>query len=287
MSDQIQTSLEPSGNTKTDGKVKKRPAASKKWCFTLNNWLEVQLDYILSCLTPEDEYCIGKEVGENGTPHLQGFINFTKACRPMEKFKKCKEIHWEKCRGNFKQNIEYCMKDGDYLTNITINKLRLTQPLKLITEFRPYQKWIIENIVEKEPDDRTIYWFYEETGNVGKTQLCKYLCAKHGAVILEGKKNDILFCAAQFESEIYLYDIERSIEDYVSYSSIEKIKNGLYMCSKYESKAIVRNSPHVIIFANFYPDTCKLSADRWEIYKITSNYKLIRDGTMDDHQIIG
>ena len=41
------------------------------------------------------------------------------------------------------------------------------------------------------------------------------------------------------------------------------------MCAKYESKPICRNSPHVIIFANFEPDLDKLSNDRWIIKKIS------------------
>ena len=58
------------------------------------------------------------------------------------------------------------------------------------------------------------------------------------------------------------------MEDYVSYGSIEKIKNGYFMCSKYESKPIVRNSPHVFIFANFEPELDALSLDRWHIVNL-------------------
>lgn len=261
------------GNTKPEQSEEKRIAASKKWCFTLNNWLQGSLDLILSKIQ-KDEYLIGKEIGENGTPHLQGYIKFKTKSRPMEKFKEIPQIHWEKCKGTEIDNIKYCSKDGDYVTNIPMNKIRaVTRELDLITELRPYQQFIVD-LIKEEPDNRTIYWFYEETGNVGKTQLSKYLTAKYGAVPLEGKKNDILYCAAEFESEIYIYDIERSIEDYVSYSSIEKIKNGYFMCAKYESKPICRNSPHVIIFANFLPDAEQLSLDRWCIYNITEKWTL-------------
>ena len=40
------------------------------------------------------------------------------------------------------------------------------------------------------------------------------------------------------------------------------------MCSKYESKPVIRNSPHVIVFANFEPDKSALSEDRWLILNI-------------------
>ena len=58
------------------------------------------------------------------------------------------------------------------------------------------------------------------------------------------------------------------MEEYVSYGAIEKIKNGYYMCSKYESKPIIRNPPHIIIMANFEPDYEALSKDRWIVIAI-------------------
>ena len=102
----------------------------------------------------------------------------------------------------------------------------------------------------------------------GKTTFCKYLCAKYNGIVIEGKKNDILYVAAEYESDLYIMDIERTAEDYVSYASIEKIKNGLYMSGKFEGRMIIRNCPHVIIFANFEPDIEALSKDRWHIVNL-------------------
>ena len=103
---------------------------------------------------------------------------------------------------------------------------------------------------------------------MGKTCFGKYLCANHGAIPIDGKKNDILYCCAEFESDIYIFDFERSREDFTPYGAMEKVKDGLYMCAKYESKPIIRNSPHMIVFANFEPDTEQLSLDRWVIKRI-------------------
>lgn len=130
-----------------------------------------------------------------------------------------------------------------------------------------WQLKVIE-IISSEPDDRTINWFWEPNGESGKTCFSKYLCHKYEAIMLEGKKNDILYCAAEHDSELYIWDLERSMEKFVSYSALEKIKNGLYMCSKYKSKPIIRNCPHIIVFANFEPDESKLSKDRWNIVRI-------------------
>jgi hypothetical protein len=57
---------------------------------------------------------IGKEVGENGTPHLQGFMQFPerKSLRQMKKL--CDKSHFEKTKGSIDQNYAYCTKDGNF-----------------------------------------------------------------------------------------------------------------------------------------------------------------------------
>ena len=50
--------------------------------------------------------------------------------------------------------------------------------------------------------------------------------------------------------------------------SIEEIKNGCFASSKYESKMVIMNSPHILCFANELPDTQKLSRDRWNLHDL-------------------
>lgn len=256
--------MEPAGTAK--GGNTKAPLArgsyGKKWTFTLNNYSEEQYKYIKNLCGTNGTYILGREVGENGTPHIQGYFECNKRIRAIQFFG-MKEIHFEIAKGNREQNITYCSKDGSFETNFKLKK-----PLKLIENLKPWQL-VVENIVKSEPDERSIYWFWEETGNTGKTVLTKYLCHKYDAVPVEGKKQDILYVCAEFESNCYIFDLSRTTEDQKGiYDSIEKVKNGLYMCGKYESKPIIRNCPHVIIFANFHPDETKLSADRWQIFNI-------------------
>lgn len=254
------------GNTKLPkSTVKNRINQAIRWCFTLNNWTEPEFNTIIEILNLKCKcYIIGKETGESGTPHLQGYIELLKKGRPTE-LKLTNRIHWECAKGNKEQNITYCSKENNFVTK----DIKVKKPLKILSEsmLYEYQKKIIE-FIKNEPNDRSIYWFYEPDGNVGKTSLCKYLIHHFNAVLLDGKKNDILYCASENDSELYIYDIPRSYEGFVSYDAIEKIKNGLYMTGKYESKTICRNSPHLLVFANFKPETHKLSLDRWIIYKI-------------------
>jgi len=259
-------STKGSNGSKADGNTK-RPPPSKLWCFTLNNYTDKEYTELIDFFGSKHTYYVGKEVGAEGTPHLQGFVKFQFKCRPLETKDErlSKRIHWEKCKGNEQQNIDYCSKEGNYITNYPVPK-----PVKTLyrSQLYAWQRGIEDICVEMEPDDRKIYWFYEYEGGTGKTSLAKYLSIKYGAVPVEGKKNDILYCCAMFEAPIYIFDFERSMEEFISYGALEKIKNGYFMCSKYESKPIIRNSPHIICFANFRPEKAKLSADRWMIYEI-------------------
>jgi hypothetical protein len=60
--------------------------SGKHWCFTLNNYTGDNLKRLDSLVETEEivTYLIyGREVGESGTPHLQGFISFSKAVRML------------------------------------------------------------------------------------------------------------------------------------------------------------------------------------------------------------
>lgn len=284
-------STEALGNTKPKPKVQE--PAKNRFCMTLNNYSEKEYRELINYFSADstNKWIIGKEIGDiEKTEHLQIYVNFGKRKRFTEIKKINSRLHIEACKGSEDDNIAYCSKDNNYASH----GLKIKKPLKII----PYEKlydWqkMVVDMVKTEPDDRTINWFWEKNGNVGKTQLCKYLVFHHNAYLVEGKKNDILFAASEVDSEIYIFDFERTIEGFVSYSAIEKIKNGLYMSGKYESKSICRNSPHIFIFANFPPETDSLSKDRWNIVnldrwkkktdlsKLTENEKIIKETEID------
>lgn len=89
--------------------------AAKNWCFTLNNYTNEEVEK-LSSLGDNVVYCVfGKEVGDNGTPHLQGFISFKTRIR-MGPVKAIigERAHVEVAR-DIPASIKYCKKDGNFI----------------------------------------------------------------------------------------------------------------------------------------------------------------------------
>lgn len=89
-----------------------RSVLRKHWCFTWNNYPE-DCDEKLKALLDEGKviYLIyQREVGESGTPHLQGFLTYSKRVRLSALKKIDDSIHFEPAQ-NVKASINYCKKD--------------------------------------------------------------------------------------------------------------------------------------------------------------------------------
>jgi len=257
-------------------KLKINPA--KRWAFTLNHWTDEEFDYICSIVPVMCDFgIIAKETGDTGTPHLQGYIEFKTKARPLSVFK-TKRIHWEVAKGNRSQNIVYCSKQNPVWDWGMPPK---PKPVKIITELRPFQL-DIEKIILEEPDDRTIHWYYDAVGNIGKSAFIKYCVVKHNVLFIAGGKYgdimNIVFNTDMDKVNCVMLDIPRANEGNVSYASLESIKNGLICNYKFETGFKAFNSPHIIVFANFAPKHAyKLSADRWKITNLGPPTPIVYD----------
>lgn len=239
-----------------------------KYDFVVNNYTASELSNV--CQVCQDicvKFIVAEEVGEQGTPHLQGYLHLKKKQRytGLAKLPGFARASFRACR-NEQALIDYCRKDGKYTEG------GFPKPIKIIQELRPWQK-NVEDIFLTEPDDRKINWYWEETGNIGKSALVKYMVVKHGCLFCDGgKKADLInlvFNADMDKCRAIIWDIPRCAEGKISYSTLESIKNGLICNTKYETGVKVFNSPHIFVFANFPPDDeSQLSQDRWLITKI-------------------
>lgn len=264
------------GNTISPPPCKKRRiSGAKRWPFTWNNYPE---DWLAQMAPGLDgcEWIVGFEVGASGTPHLQGYVEFPTKVRPIGYKGFPKEIHWgdadgKPCKGDRAHNVKYCSKDGKVEPQST-----LKPPREVV--FPPMDKdWEIEilNIISEEPDDRTIYWYWSEAGNLGKTTFCKFLCIKHKACLLSGKGADVRNGALTWKKDmgeyprVCVFPVPRSFNsEYLSYEAMENVKDALFYSGKYEGGTVADPCPHLFVFANFPPDEDKMSTDRWVIRNI-------------------
>lgn len=87
---------------------------SRSWCFTINHYDEEDGARIQE-MTARYRYIVaGKEVGESGTPHIQGYVYLKNAMTMGALSRLLPRAHLEMARGTPQQAADYCKKDGDY-----------------------------------------------------------------------------------------------------------------------------------------------------------------------------
>lgn len=92
----------------------KKMSRCRGYVFTLNNWTEEEVEKLRQ--QAGYKYLIfGREVGENGTPHLQGYV-YWKAAKTFSACKKAlgSRYHIEAQKGSCEQAIDYCKKENNY-----------------------------------------------------------------------------------------------------------------------------------------------------------------------------
>lgn len=83
------------------------------WCITINNYDLSTLPAMFE--SPDILYSIrGLEVGESGTPHVQGYVCFRNKSSLAKVRRLFLGCHAEPKRGTVQQAIDYCKKDGSF-----------------------------------------------------------------------------------------------------------------------------------------------------------------------------
>lgn len=240
----------------------------RAWSFTWNNYTLDSIDTLTQKLK-NVEYVFQEETGANGTRHLQGFVRFENARYKSSLIKQFKGCYFEPAR-NEEALTRYCQKDNTRTGKVYKNIIE-KQELKIPTyeQLYDWQKEIVE-LCRTEPDDRTIHWYWEPTGCCGKTTLIKYIITHMKAKYSCASKSADILTIADEKINIYLFNFARSQEGFAPYNALEQLKDGLISDSKLkkESRNIVMNSPHVIVFANWPPNTNSLSKDHWKITEL-------------------
>lgn len=275
-------------------KGKKQSTQLKRFFFTFNNYTEDDVDTTAAALERlSEKFIFQREIGANGTKHLQGAVWLKKRMR-REQFPShglSQKIHWEPTR-NEEAVTEYCQKletsDGGKI----YKGGAWPKPLKIIKDeqLRPWQRYI-KDLFFTEPDGRTVNWFWEPKGNVGKTSF-----VKHMLVTFRGKTtfvrggdehniinglNAVKPMLEKNEFQMMFWDLPKARKGFISSAAVEAVLDGLAFNSKYECGSLEFNPPHVVVFANYPPeDTTILISDRWNIRRI------LPDGQLGDKQLV-
>ena len=112
----------------------------------------------------------GYEVGESGTPHLQGYIEFKGSKRFTTLKKLFPRAHLEKRLGTADQAARYCKKDGDYEEYGEISKQGKRTDLDIVTDM-VVMGATVEEVAKAFPKSVVLY-------GSGLNRL-RYICQGH------------------------------------------------------------------------------------------------------------
>lgn len=85
---------------------------SRSWCYTINNFTEEDRNGLRALKCSYNVF--GYERGDEGTPHLQGYVQLAtqKTLSAMKKI--MPRAHLEIRKGTIDQAVDYCKKEGDF-----------------------------------------------------------------------------------------------------------------------------------------------------------------------------
>lgn len=280
--DSIESMCDPSDPGDPSKSVKQRNIPpQRRWVFTWNNYPEDWETYFLLHRQPDGKlsgYMGEREVGEEGTPHIQGWLDFGEGCkgRPLS-LRLPNKIHFEKMRGSPQANFKYCSKDDEEF--VAWGTCKLAKPYEVVIDFtKSKDGWMQRafNILVPEPHNRHVWWLWEPLGRAGKTLFCKWYEATYkDALMLEGSAHDMKNGIVQWKLKkgtsprVILINVPRSKkQEHISWAGIESIKDMIFFSGKYEGGMVNDHHPHVIFFANWEPEKGQLSGDRWRIIRL-------------------
>lgn len=178
-----------------------------------------------------------------------------------------------------KSAFDYCLKTesraegGQQWTTGLPRKLDTVA----LSELKGWQAKLAQKLQIQCPRDcRTIHWYWEKEGKVGKSFFGRAIVDFAKAILVSGKASDVKCAIAMMVAKngegppIVIWDIPKSSYELgaVSYGGMEEVKNGNFFNGKYESGNVRFNTPHVVCFANGPPDLTQMSADRWNVIEL-------------------
>lgn len=273
---------------------------SKTWNYTLNNYTEQDIEQFKSFVCTRHR--CAKEIGESGTPHLQGVITFTQTYRLSGLKKLNNKAHWEKTK-NLVKSVNYCTK-GEIIIDINNSKQGERTDLSLAIEtlkktglrgvrdehpeeYVKFHKGLKALIYDDEGDDIPIWTdvevlvFWGEPG-CGKTRKCWEL-DENLYTVPTPSGNGCLWFDGYKDQETILFD---DFYGWIKYDEIIRLLDGYRMRLQVKGGFVQKRWKRVLMTSNAHPEDWyrrnEWTALERRISKITFMGKTIEDITTSD-----
>lgn len=145
----------------------------------------------------------------------------------------------------------------------------------------PWQTVVRQDCTDGKLNRRDVNVICDIRGNGGKSTLMKYMDWKKESVFIPAMKETdrfIGFCMSMRESDSYMIDMPRAMDKQHLegfWAGIEMLKSGMLYDWRNKGRQRMMSTPKIWILTNKFPDTRCLSADRWKIWMIDSEFKLV------------
>lgn len=131
-----------------------------------------------------------------------------------------------------------------------------------LDQLYPWQQ-NLDDILKQPANDRSIVWIWDSIGNKGKSAYIRHcLSSDYDCIVLSGKISDMSF---MYENQkIVFFDVPRTQVENLDHlmAFAEKLKDGVIVSTKYDSRMKTFQPPHVVFFANVCCPFEKWSRDR-------------------------
>lgn len=269
--------------------------SSRNWCFTVNNYTSEEEELIKNIKCKYLVY--GKEVGDCGTKHLQGFIVFS-GVRTLDRASRVfnKRAHLEIKRGSFKEASDYCKKDGEVFEK---GDLPLDQVCKgekekekwkniLAKAYEGDETWLAEqypsiyfrslplfrshkkfdlSVLDYTDADTPHEWWYGETGS-GKSRQLNVQFPDHYPKLVNK-----WWCAYSGEDVVGIEEWPREVND-ILISYLKKWVDRYKFMAEYKGGSFVIRPKKIIVLSNFSLEEAFLKVD--DLAPLRRRFKAIK-----------
>ena len=245
-----------------------------KWCFQLEqggNTNRLHFQYTVHGKKKINRAgwanCIRELLDRTGEPGYNGTRSVT-ALQVENKHAAINYVNKPETRvdGPWMAGFEHPQKANDMWKDWYTNK-------KIV--WKPWQERLIALAEAPSTDDRRVLWMWDRAGNIGKTLVARYLVVhRENTMVVSGGAKYAKSALARFpRTSLIIMHLPRSQEGFVSYDSLECIKDGIFFNAFSHDCGMVLLCPgtRVWVFANFPPEEEKLSHDRWTIVNLANS----------------